>query len=226
MSSLRRVQSSKANGALSKGPSTPAGKQRSSLNAIRHGLCANCIVLDHESRENFLILLQQHVDRFQPANEVESGMIEEMCAAYWRQRRAWAIETALLDKQIALHTEGSNADRLAAAFDTLAAAPGLPFIMLRTVKLPNEPSPISEHLPPSSNPLIPNHLLAHALACISRHPRKSPEAPSEQPISPSCGTGRPVGQASWPVRSTPNAHRPQSSFVHLASPLQYADAGW
>ena len=57
-------------------------------------MCAKCIVLDHESRENFLILLQQHVDHFQPANEVEFGMIEEMCASYWRQRRAWAIETA------------------------------------------------------------------------------------------------------------------------------------
>src|ERR1700723_3816676 len=131
MSSLRRVQSSKSNGALSKGPSTPAGKRNSSLNALRHGLCASCIVLDHESRENFLILLQQHVDRFQPANEVEFNMIEEMCAAYWRQRRAWSIETALLDKQIALHTDGNHADRMAAAFDTLAAAPGRPSIMLR-----------------------------------------------------------------------------------------------
>src|ERR1700684_1455320 len=162
MSSLRRVQSSKANGALSKGPSTPAAKKRSSLNALRHGLCAKCIVLDHESREDFLILLQQHVGRFQPADEVEFGMIEEMCAAYWRQRRAWAIETALLEKQIAHQPDGSNADRMAAAFDTLAA-PSLPLlhrsearlhlmyqralrtlIMLRTVKFPNEPSPISE----------------------------------------------------------------------------------
>src|ERR1700683_5012603 len=93
MSSLRRIRSSKANGALSKGPSTPAGKQRSSLNAIRHGLCANCIVLDHESRENFLILLQQHTDRFQPANQVEFGMIEEMCAAHGRQRRACCAQS-------------------------------------------------------------------------------------------------------------------------------------
>jgi hypothetical protein len=174
MSSLRRVQSSKANGALSKGPSTPAGKERSSLNALRHGLCAKGIVLEHESRENFLILLQQHVDRFRPAGEVEFGMIEEMCAAYWRQRRAWSIETALLDKQIALQPDGNNADRMAAAFDRLAAAPTLPllhryetrqhlmyqralrtFILLRTVDLPNDPSPTSEHLPDATTPAAP-----------------------------------------------------------------------
>src|SRR5580704_6917365 len=170
MSSLRRVQSSKANGAFSKGPSTPAGKRNSSPNALRHGLCAKCIVLDHESRENFLILLQQHVDRFQPANEVEFGMIEEMCAAYWRQRRAWSIETALLDNQIALQADETGPERMAAAFDTLAAAPALSLlhrydtrqhlmyqralrtlIMLRTVKNPNGPSPISEH-PPDAIP--------------------------------------------------------------------------
>src|SRR5580692_5344406 len=164
MSSLRRVQSSKANGALSKGPSTQAGKERSSLNALRHGMCAKCIVLDHESRENFLILLQQHVDHFQPANEVEFGMIEEMCASYWRQRRAWSIETGMLDKQIALQPGENIAERMAGAFDTLAAAPSLPllhryetrlhlmyqralrtFTILRTACPPNDPSPISEH---------------------------------------------------------------------------------
>ena len=128
MSSLRKVQSSKANGALSKGPITPAGKQRSSLNALRHGMCAKCIVLDHESRENFLILLQHHIDLFHPANEVEFGMIEEMCAAYWRQRRAWTIETALLEKHIALQADGSGPERMAAAFDRLAAAPTLPLL--------------------------------------------------------------------------------------------------
>jgi hypothetical protein len=198
MSSLRRVQSSKANGALSKGPVTPAGKQRSSLNALRHGLCAKCIVLDHESRENFLILLQQHLDLFQPANEVEVGMIEEMCAAYWRQRRAWSIETALLEKQIALQPDGSNAERMAGAFDRLAAAPTLPLLhryetrqhlmyqralrtlaILRTVKDPNGPSPTSEHPPdvltgtPQATPAPPPVPATAA----------SPAAPAAQPVS-------------------------------------------
>src|ERR1700693_4783039 len=70
------------------------------------------------------------------------------------------------------------------AFDVMAAAPSLSLlhryetpqsdvsahppdldnapIMLRTVKLPNKPSPISEQ-PPPSKPLIPNHLVTHAL---------------------------------------------------------------
>jgi hypothetical protein len=158
------VQSSKANGALSKGPSTPAGKRNSSQNAIRHGLCAKCIVVDGESRENFLTLMQQHVDRFRPAGEVEFGMIEEMCASYWRQRRAWSLETAMLNKQMALQPDGGMMDRMVVAFDTLAASHSLSLlhryetrlhlmyqrtlrtlIMLRTVEMPNEPSPISEH---------------------------------------------------------------------------------
>jgi hypothetical protein len=163
MSSLRRINSSKANGALSKGPSSPAGKERSSLNAIRHGLCAKCIVLEGESRENFLILLQRHIDRFRPVvgidGEVEFGMIEEMCASYFLQRRAWSLETAMFNERTALQP-----DRVVAASDTPAASPPLPLlhryetrlhlmyqralralIMLRQVDLPNEPSPISEH---------------------------------------------------------------------------------
>ena len=170
MSSLRRVQSSKSNGARSKGPSTPAGKRNSSLNAIRHGLCAKCIVVEGESRENFLILLQQHVDRFRPAGEVEFGMVEEMCAAYWRQRRAWSLETGMFNKQMALQPDAGMMDQMVVAFDTLAASPSLSLlhryetrlhlmyqralrtlIMLRTVDLPNDPSPISEH----PEPVIP-----------------------------------------------------------------------
>lgn len=60
MSSQERILSSRANGARPRGPTTPAGKQASSLNAIRHGILAKCVVLTNESRENFDILLAQH----------------------------------------------------------------------------------------------------------------------------------------------------------------------
>jgi hypothetical protein len=175
MSSLRRVQSSRANGTLSKGPATPAGKLRSSENAIIHGLCADCIVLEDEERENFLNLLQQHINHFRPVGEVEFGLVEEMCAARWRQRRAWSIETRMFDTQIALPPDGDSLDRMVIAFDAMAAARSLSLlhryetrlnltyqrslrtlIMLRKVKVPNEPSPISEHSSPAVEQSTPS----------------------------------------------------------------------
>jgi hypothetical protein len=115
MSSLTKVPSSKA---------LPSNLH-SSENAIIHGLCADCIVLEDEERDNFLNLLQQHVNHFHPADEVEFGLVEEMCAARWRQRRAWSIETRMFDTQIALPPDGDSLDRMVIAFNAMAAAPSL-----------------------------------------------------------------------------------------------------
>jgi len=203
MSSLRRVQSSKPNGSLSKEPSTPAGKLRSSENAIIHGLCADCIVLEDEERESFLSLLQQHINHFRPVDEVEFGLVEEMCAARWRQRRASSIETHMFDTQIALPPNGDSLDRMVVAFDAMAAAQSLSLLhryetrlnltyqrslrtvfMLRTAKVPN-----TRHLQRSnryspSNPLIPQQLAteilaAHALGCASSPPIAPPQSPPQ-----------------------------------------------
>src|ERR1039457_3869509 len=116
MSSLRRINSSRANGARSRGPITPEGKERASTNALRHGLLAECVVLKNESNECFDDLLTQHIQRFTPADGVEFAMIEEMVAANWRMRRAWAIENRLMDKAICNQPPGDELSRLADAF--------------------------------------------------------------------------------------------------------------
>ena len=82
MSSNRRKKSSRANGAKSNGPSSPEGKKRSSRNAVQHGLLAQCLLLTGEDAKNFDILVQNHDRRFQPADGIEFGLVEEMCAAY------------------------------------------------------------------------------------------------------------------------------------------------
>jgi hypothetical protein len=164
MPSLTRVDPSKANDVLPKGPSNLAVTLRSTENAIIHAMCADCIVLEDEERQNFLNLLQQHVNHFRPVDEVEFGLVEEMCAARWRQRRAWSIETRVFDNQTAQPSDGDSLDRMVVAFDSVAAAPSLSLlhryetrlnltyqrtlrtlIMLRNLKAPNDPSPISEH---------------------------------------------------------------------------------
>jgi hypothetical protein len=94
MISDRRKKSSRANGAPSRGPSSPERKKRSSQNALRHGRLDDCVVRAGEDRESFLKLLQFHIDRFHPADGVEFGMMEEMASCKWRLHRAWFLEKA------------------------------------------------------------------------------------------------------------------------------------
>ena len=99
-SSIRRINASRSNGARSAGPTTPEGKQRSALNSVTHGLDARTLILPGESGEAYDQLLAAHIETFQPFGRVELDLVMEMVAARWRQRRAWVLETATLNRQM------------------------------------------------------------------------------------------------------------------------------
>jgi len=121
MSSLRRIDSSRANGAKSRGPITPEGKATVSQNGIRHGLLARSIVLDGEDLNAFLQLLDSLTQQFNPASPVESALIETMTVARWREMRLWAMEKAGLAHQIAQQPEAVDpVTKAALAFRTLS----------------------------------------------------------------------------------------------------------
>jgi hypothetical protein len=111
----KQIAASRANGAKSHGPKTEAGRKRSSLNAIKHGLCSELVVINGESEEAFQTLRQSYLDRFQPSDPVELDLVEQMVAATWRIRRSWAIEVevfndAMDDARIWLEAEGYEPD--------------------------------------------------------------------------------------------------------------------
>ena len=163
MSSVRLTLAARANGARSHGPVSPEGKRRSSQNATSHGLLARCVVMENESQTAFEALLAQHLDRLQPADALDLGFIEEMAAASWRMRRAWALETRIYENHAKAQPPGDEINRMAAAFTDPATHNGLGlmhryetrlhciyqralhnFLLLRAA-IPNEPNPISEH---------------------------------------------------------------------------------
>jgi hypothetical protein len=171
MSSLRRILSSRTNGARSIGPVTAEGKRRSAQNATSHGLLAHQIVMQDESPEGFEAAMNNHLARLQPADGMEFLMVEEMVASHWRLRRALAIETRLLENEAAAQQSPDSLDRLAIAFQNLAEKPSLGLmhryqtrlhlnyqrtlyniLLLRAATVPNEPSPISEHTGPGLLP--------------------------------------------------------------------------
>jgi len=127
MSSDRRIESSRANGAKSHGPVTEEGKQRAAANSLKHGLTAGTLVLSNEKNDEFLKILQGNEAEFTPQTEFEIHLVRELSAAQWRQYRCWAIETSKFDMQMDIMeaevaTRYKKIDepvRIALAFDAL-----------------------------------------------------------------------------------------------------------
>jgi hypothetical protein len=211
MSSQRRINASRANGARSKGPVTVEGKERSALNALRHGLLANTVVLSDENPEHFEGLVAAYVAKFLPADRVELSFVEQMAAAEWRQQRSWAIERAIVEKKLAESTEAPGVDRIADAITMLAAGPELALmhryehrqnrmyhrafqnlLALRKAFVPNEPNPNFEH-----GQALPGAYTAEpseAEPPAASEPQPAPDAaPAAEPLEP------PPAAASGPV---------------------------
>ena len=71
----KKRAASQANGRKSKGPKTPEGKRASSRNALRHGILADTILIEGESRERFISFYKSLVQELAP-----QGLSEELLA--------------------------------------------------------------------------------------------------------------------------------------------------
>jgi hypothetical protein len=97
MPSELRSATARINGAKSHGPKTAQGRAISSVNATSHGLTAKTLILQNESSDRFVELMQAYFDLLQPANMMEVDLVFDIVAARWRLRRTWAYQTAMLD---------------------------------------------------------------------------------------------------------------------------------
>jgi hypothetical protein len=97
---LHRVATNRANAQHSTGPRTEAGKQRSSLNALRHGLTAQTAVLPTEDLATYQQHVQQFLDEYQPATPTETQLTHELANTAWRLNRIPLLEAELLTRAI------------------------------------------------------------------------------------------------------------------------------
>ena len=110
------------NAQKSTGPRTEAGKQRSALNAFKHGLCGHTIVLAMEDREDFLGLHRKFNLELDPKGLQEQLLVEGLADGHWRLNRSRAIEanqSALdivekADRYITARQEATDAIAMAA----------------------------------------------------------------------------------------------------------------
>jgi hypothetical protein len=92
----QRLEANRANAKRSTGPKTEAGKSRSKLNALKHGLSAEKIVIGEEDPSEFEALRASLQRDWQP-DTLASELVEQLAGIFWRLRRVPAIEAAVVE---------------------------------------------------------------------------------------------------------------------------------
>ena len=96
MSTPNRTEINRANSKHSTGPKTKAGKTRSSLNALRHGLTSQIVVMPNEDLEAYQSNLKSFTDEYSPKGATEAQLVQALADASWRLNRVAALEATLL----------------------------------------------------------------------------------------------------------------------------------
>ena len=95
MSSEKQIAANRANAKRSTGPSTSDGKARSRMNAWKHGLRAEKVVIAGEDAEDLQAIQRELWEEHQPLPGMESLLVERLAHYAWRMRRAVVFEQAL-----------------------------------------------------------------------------------------------------------------------------------
>src|SRR5580692_12173968 len=93
-----RTATNRANSRHSTGPRTDSGKQRSSLNALRHGLTAASAVLPSEDQAAYDAHRSGFIDEYRPATPTETQLTQELADTAWRLNRIPALEAELFSQ--------------------------------------------------------------------------------------------------------------------------------
>ena len=98
----KQTKANRANSKKSTGPRTAEGKARVRLNAIKHGLRAEHVVVlggpTAEDPAEFDSLLSGMLRDCKPAGVLERVLVERLAVSYWRLRRAYRFEARAIEQ--------------------------------------------------------------------------------------------------------------------------------
>ena len=97
MASKNQVVANRANAKRSTGPRTEAGIALSRMNACKHGLTAETIVIGDEDPKAFEKLRAELEEEYNSLPGNESELVERMAVLIWRLRRIPVFEAALIE---------------------------------------------------------------------------------------------------------------------------------
>ena len=89
-----RLEANRRNAQFSTGPRTDEGKNRSKLNAFRHGLTAQVVVMPEEDLKRYQSFCQDFFTDWMPANTTETQLVQTLIDTQWRLNRSRANENS------------------------------------------------------------------------------------------------------------------------------------
>src|SRR5215472_3029495 len=117
--SASRADINHRNASRSTGPATPEGKRRASLNALRHGLTGQTVVLPEDDLAAYQKHCAQYHAELKPQGLLETKAVQTIADTYWRLDRIRAMENNLfalaLEEQNPLSSDPLIASALAQA---------------------------------------------------------------------------------------------------------------
>src|SRR6476660_8185170 len=95
-----QINANRRNAQKSSGPTTPEGKARSSLNALKSGIDAWSHIIPGEDPAELEALTTAFMLHFHPADPNQLSLVDTLISAEWIQRRLRRIEAQLWNYQI------------------------------------------------------------------------------------------------------------------------------
>lgn len=93
MTSQYQIIANRTNGAKSRGPKTLAGKAVSRLNAMRHGVYSDVVLVAGESESDFVAFARRLRADLAPVGEMELTLVDKIISTSWRLRRVIQAES-------------------------------------------------------------------------------------------------------------------------------------
>lgn len=130
MTTQKQSEANRQNAQQSTGPKTEEGKAIAKLNAIKHGILSEAVLITKgdglERKETYLAFYNGLRDYFQPQGTMEDTLVEHIVVTLWRKRRVLRFELGCLRKQLDDHRQIAEASEEAhtpkTIFDRLMAA--------------------------------------------------------------------------------------------------------
>ena len=135
--SKKKILANRLNSKKSTGPKSLAGKRRSSLNSIKHGLTCEKNVAVGENKQEFEDLKKQVLKQFPIFDLISELYVRKIINFEWSIRRYQTIETGTFSRESLDYNQSENISEKSYYLDSSELGSNEQKILVRSTELPS-----------------------------------------------------------------------------------------